>query len=404
VGPHDDDLTPWQDDDPIVAALSAEGTDAELAGEAEALAAFRATDDLTQWQAGIAALTAAGTEAELAGEAGALAAFRAAVPKRSRRRYVGRLGVGGAAVTTAVILSSGAAAAYTSSFPRPVQNFIAHATNPLGLQVPVKHPAHHANTATTVPVTPAAVPTTSPSGTPSPTHHRVVPKPHHSSAPSSKPHPSPTATPTPITIPTVTPTPTPTPTPTGTGTPSGGSITISVGATSVPVDGTVTAYGQVSNPDGSPVAGEQVWLIERVAGTTGVSQVAAGTTGVDGSVALTTPPLTHSVRLRLVTESKADSASIGVTLQSTIMATVGHDGTTASIRVATTGALAGDSVAIEKRISGAWQLVAANQIDGSGLALFAVDAPTGRPDHYRAVLRHSSAHSGAVTTFLVAAD
>lgn len=409
MSPHDDDLTPWQDD-PIVAALSADGTDDELSGEAEALAAFRGSDDLAQWPAGVAALTAAGTDAELAGEAGALAAFRAEVPKRRRRRYVGRIGVGGAAVTTAVILSSGAAAAYTASLPRPVQNFVAHITNPLGpLAVPKHHPV-----ATTIAEPkqtqhPTAPPST-PISIPSPVRpsHSTAPsnKPHHSTPPSPKPHPSLTATPTPVTTPTTTPTPTSTPTPTPTVTPplGGGSITISVGATSVPVNGTVTAYGKVANPDGSPVAGVQVWLLERMAGTTGVSQVAAGATGADGSVALTTPPLTHSVRLRLVTESKVRSASIGVTLQSTIMATVAHDGATASIRIATTGASTGDSVAIEQRIDGAWQLVAANQVDSSGSALFSVDAPTGRPAHYRAVLRRSSAHSGAVTTFLVAAN
>ncbi len=38
---HDDDLTPWHDD-PLVRALRAPGTDDELAGEAEFLAAFRA--------------------------------------------------------------------------------------------------------------------------------------------------------------------------------------------------------------------------------------------------------------------------------------------------------------------------------------------------------------------------
>lgn len=410
MSPHDDDLTPWEDD-PIVAALSAGGTDEELAGEAEALAAFRGVDDLALWPVGVAALTAPGSGTELAGEAAALAAFRAAVPKRPRRRYIGRIGVGGAAVTTAVILSSGVAAAYTASLPRPMQNFVAHITNPLG---PLAVPKHHPTS------TIATEPRQSPHPTPSPTTPVVVPssaapshsaapsrKPHRSTSPSPKPHPSLTATPTPVTTPTVTPTPTTTTTPTPTEPPplDGGSITISVGATSVPVNGTVTAYGKVANPDGSPVAGLQVWLLERMAGTAGVTQVAAGTTGADGSVALTTPPLTHSVRLRLVTESKAKSASIGVTVAATIMATVGHDGTTASIRIATTGASPGDSVAIEQRIDGAWQSVAANQLDASGGALFAVEAPTGRrPDHYRAVLRRSSAHGGAITTFLVAAS
>lgn len=161
-------------------------------------------------------------------------------------------------------------------------------------------------------------------------------------------------------------------------------------------------YGQVASPDGSPVAGEQLWLLERATGTTGVTQVAAGTTGADGRIALTTPPLTQSVRLRLVTESKQKSASIGVTLQATIMATVAHDATTASVRIATTGAAPGDSVTVEKRIAGSWQTVATNQLDDTGTALFGVTAPTGRPDRYRAVLPHSKAHGAAIVRFLVA--
>lgn len=374
MSPPDDDLTTWRDD-PIVAALTAPGTDAELAGETDALAGFRA-----------------------------------AVPIRSRRRFIGRLGVGGAAVSAAVIFSSGAAAAYTASLPRPVQDFISHVTNPLGLGVPAAQPARKA--ANSVPrrtAAPTSAPTAPPSVAPSPTvrpHVTASARAHHPAAPNRSPRP--TASPTPVVSTTATATATASPSPTATATPpTVGSITISTSASVVAVNATVTVAGQLASPDGSPAAGQQVWLLERQVGAAGVSQVATGTTQADGRISLTTPPITHSVRLRLVTESKLRSAAIGVRLQPTIMATVSHSsgaGADAAILIATTGAAPGDSVTIEQQAVGGWRAVATNELDGTGMARFAVTSPTGRPDRYRAVLPRSPAHRAAVIRFVVTAD
>jgi hypothetical protein len=51
VSSDDDDLTPWQDE-PVLRALTGPGSDDELAGEAEALAAFRAAVRGAGWRDG----------------------------------------------------------------------------------------------------------------------------------------------------------------------------------------------------------------------------------------------------------------------------------------------------------------------------------------------------------------
>ena len=95
-----DDLQEFEDS-PLVRALRAPGTPAELAEEARFVAAFRATARPL-------------TPRSPAGRAG------------MARRTVGRIGVGGAAVLATLSLTGGvAAAAYTQRLPRSVQ-VIAH--------------------------------------------------------------------------------------------------------------------------------------------------------------------------------------------------------------------------------------------------------------------------------------
>lgn len=376
----------------------------------------RHDDDLSAYrdEPVVRALTGPATPQELAGEGEALAAFQAAVPVRSRRRLVGRLGVGGSTLGIAIALSGGVAAAYTSSLPTPVQQFAHDITTWLG---PVKVPdapnnkpkisstGRPAPVSTTSP-TPAQSPlATSPAGRPQ--HHKpATPRKHkHASHPGKHPHSSstPTTSPKPVATPTpsTTPTPTASPTPTQTPTPQPGSITISLSDTTVAPGGSVTAYGQLSTSTGNPVSGEAVWLLEHQPGQAGVSQVDSGTTGSDGSVTLQSPALSHSVRLRLVTGSKARSAWIAVIVQPTVSASVSTDGTTSTIRISTDGADPGDTVDVQRRVPGGWQDVAANQLDSSGAATFGVPTPTRRPDHYRAILPRTPDHGYASTRFLV---
>jgi hypothetical protein len=383
VSPHDDDLAGWQDD-PLVRALTGPASGEELAGEATAMAAFRA-----------------------------------AVPVRSRRRFAGRLGVGGSALVVAVTLSGGVAAAYNSSLPAPLQRFASHVTSGLGVLAvpPANHPPPHRTAGgdkahgpyVQPPTSPAATPATSlavlPTTTPSPsptTHqhaNRVTPNPKPKPTSSPTPVGSPAATspsPTPASSsppPATSPTPTPTPTlPT--------SITITLGATKVAPGGTVSVLGHLATSDGTPVASQRVWLIERLVGQDSASEVAMGLTGADGSVSLTSPPLTHSARLRLVTAHRLRSAALTVVVHPTVAATVTAQGSTYAIAVTATGSNPGDEVSLQRHVRGGWQAVATAALDGSGDATFSLQAPAKRTLRYRVFLPRTRAHTYAQTRFV----
>jgi hypothetical protein len=367
-------------------------------------------DDLTAWRDDplVRALTAPGTDAELAGEAEALGAFRAAVPARSRRRYLGRLGVtGGSALTVAVVFSSGVAAAYTNTLPDPVQRLFNDVLGPIGVPSPDHHTArpstadHPLGLATASPSPSAVLPVVSSAsphrhGAPAHQHRpqrRQHAKPHASPAAT----PSPTATPAPVTTPTPTPTPSPTDTPP---TPSE-SITISLSATAVSPGDAVTVFGHLATASGDPITGQDVWLLEATAGQSGVAEVDHGTTGADGSVTLTTPSLAHTVRLRLVTRDKVHSAPITVIVEPTLSVATTPNGATTTIDVAANGGDPGDVIDIVVWRDGGWQPFASSQLDGSGRASFGAPTPTGESDHYRAILPRTAAHGYAATPFAV---
>jgi hypothetical protein len=371
----------------------------------------RRHDDLTAWQDDpvVQALTAAGTESELAGEAMALAAFRAAAAPRARRRYAGRLGVGGSALAVAIAFSGGVAAAYTAALPSPVQ----HALNVVGgwAGIPPAAPVHHskhrsggsrgttqagpAPTASASTSPPTSVVPPAPSTTPTVTHHHPAtkskpsvstPPTGGSSAPVSPP-PSPTATPTPT--PTIT-------------APVPGSITITVAATKVPIGGNATVIGHLATAGGQPIAGHRVWLIERLTGQGTAAEIASGLTGPDGSVDLTASGLTHSVRLRLLAGQGVRSAPVLVVVTPTVSASVALSGSSYDVAVATDGGNEGDQIVLERRTSTGWVGVTTTTLDGSGSASFAVPVPPKRTVRYRVVLPRTQAHGLAMTAFLAA--
>ena len=150
---------PQRQDEPVV-------TDADLAallaGTPDAPPGLRPVADV------LAALTAEPTGMELAGEASALAEFRrragAPVPAQRARRSAPRLAsrfgvkVGASVAAVAVVLGGGAAAAFADVLPAPIQR-LAHETigapsPPSGHDLPSRgRPAHgrsggHANPAT----------------------------------------------------------------------------------------------------------------------------------------------------------------------------------------------------------------------------------------------------------------
>ncbi|HEX3824774.1 MAG TPA: hypothetical protein VHV79_09950 [Mycobacteriales bacterium] len=385
MSPHDDDLGRWQDD-PVFRALTGPASGDELAGEAEALAAFRA-----------------------------------AVPLRSRRQYAGRLGIGGSALGIAIALSGGVAAAYSGSLPTPVQRVTYDVGSWAGVPAP-QHHHHKLLVAGDHGSSPTPTASRSTFITPSPHTVSVIatltPSPasswHHSAAAGSKvksrskasrsasptASSTPTATPTPTPAVTPTTTPTPTPTPTVTAAPLPASITITLGSSRVTSGGTVSVLGHLATSTGAPVASTRVWLLERITGEDAVTQVAMGLTGADGSITLTSPVLSHNARFRLAAAHRLRSASLGVVVVPTVSAGVTAQGTSYSVRVSTSGGNAGDTVALEQRSNGRWQQVSTAALDGSGGATFSVPIPPKHDVHYRVILSRTQAHASAQASFV----
>jgi hypothetical protein len=379
-------------------------------------------DDLTEWQDSplVAALNAPATPAELAGERTALAAFRAAVPVSTRRRHLGRLGVGGSALALAIALSGGVAAAYTATLPAPLQRV----ANELGgwAAVPAVHPAHPAKkVADKHTVTPTGQPTVPPTSTSSPPTTAVVVSPsttsstgpngHHPAATGLAVHPGarPSTAPSKSAPP---PSPTPTPTPSATPSPTltastppppvvPGSITITVGTTKVPVNSSVSVAGQLATSSGAPIANRRVWLIERSPGAGGASEVATGLTDSGGSVDLTSPPLTRTTRLRLVIGDGVRSAAVTVVVIPTMTATVTLQGSAYAVAVTTSGGEPGDVVTLQQRTPSGWVVAASGQLDTAATAAFTVPVPTTHAAHYRVLLPRTIAHGFAMTRFSV---
>ena len=113
----------------------------------------------------------------------------------------------------------------------------------------------------------------------------------------------------------------------------------------MPVNSTVSVVGHLATSSGAPIANHRVWLIERLAGQSTASQVGAWASPVwtDRST-LVTPPLTHSVRLRLVTGQHVHSAAIGVVVMPTVTAVAVGAGHDYVVNVTTDGGDPGDTV------------------------------------------------------------
>jgi hypothetical protein len=180
-----------------------------------------------------------------------------------------------------------------------------------------------------------------------------------------------------------------------------GSITISLSSTTVPTGGRVTVFGHLAASSGAPVAGQEVWLLDRPVGERGASQVASGTTGADGSVAMISPALSHSGRVRLVTGTKVRSSPITVVVLPAVEVAVQAAGPSYTVNVTTNGGDPGDSVVLQRRKGGAWMQVAATALDGSAGADFRVPIPSKRNGRYRVVLARTAAHGYAATRFTV---
>ncbi len=361
------------------------------------------------------ALTAPGTAAELAGEAEFLAAVRAAVPHRTRRRLAARLGAGGSVFIAAAALSGGvAAASYTGALPEPAQQVMNDVAGWAGVPAPPPHHQRSAVSATTrkkpTPVATGSIggtagittsspnPIAAPKGSPAPRGRAgtggVGPTgPHASPTPSAAVSPSLTPTPTPT--PTEAPTPTPTPTVVA---PSPVALSASISATRVPANTGVTFSGRLTTSTGAPVPHHRVVVFERATGAGQFSKLGTGDTDTNGEVSFGVPALTHNVRL-VLRAGRVHSPVVTVVEVPTLSIAVTPAGISDDVTVSTNGATAGDAVVLLIRRHGQWLRVRSGQLDATGTWSFTVPAPQRRAAGYRVLLKRTRAHAAGSAGF-----
>jgi hypothetical protein len=163
----------------------------------------------------------------------------------------------------------------------------------------------------------------------------------------------------------------------------------------------VSVSGQLATATGAPVANQRVWLIERLVGQDAADVVAMGLTGNGGAVDLTSPALTHSARLRLVTAHGLRSAALTVVVVPTVNATVTAEGPVDDVAITTVGGNPGDTVVLQRHVSGGWQGLSTATLDGAGSASFSVPAPPKHPHRFRVVLLRTKAHAAARSGFVL---
>jgi hypothetical protein len=375
---HDDDLDMW-DDDPLVRALRAPGSSDELAGE----------DD-------------------------ALAAFRAAVPRRSRRRLARRMGTGAGTLAVAVALSGGVAAAYTHTLPDPVQR-VAHSWfGDIGVGAPTAArvaPTHrnrphsgHGPGNRVAPVAGRATAPTTGGTTPNP-----VVSPGASARPATKQTPRPAGQPSHSTQPTAAAQPTPVTSPKPTPTPSSpprprlvpAAVSGTVSAQRVAAQASVTLSGRLTTSSGAAVPGRRVIAQWRPAGQhQRWAPIGSARTDSDGNVAITTPALSRSTHLRLKAPHRVHSEVSTVVVVPTVEASIARNGKSYNVTITSSGLQPGDTVVVARRLRGHHTVVGRVRVDGSGTARLTIAVPKRKNVTFHVLTRRTASHAAAATTFV----
>jgi hypothetical protein len=367
----DDDLSRFRDD-PVVKALSGPATPAELAGEAEALAAFRA-------------------------------AANSAPPLR---RSAARVAASGTAAVVIVGLTGGVAAAYTDHLPDSAQRTLHNALGSIGVPAPKHHHAHLASPATTA-QPPASAPVPVPASTSaSPEASRSPAVTTPTATASSSPTAGVTTTPSPSLTPTETSESTPTPTaPVGVGPLAGATLAISVSAPKVTVGGSVIVTGRLVGADSAPVADRRVGLRYRQVGVPEWRRLGPQQTASDGSVRFTLSGIDHNLRLALHSGRHLHSTVAQVRVVPIITVNVpppvaGARSTTITVKVA--GAQPGDVVTVRR--PGGRKGSQDATLDRTLTVTFTVPESQRRNLHYRVFVGRTKAHAGHSLPFYVAAS
>jgi hypothetical protein len=331
----------------------------------------------------VRALTAAPAPDELAGEAAALAMFRARTPgaalgaqgpppaRPSLRSWLSRRSGLTAAAVVLALAGSTAAAAYAAALPSAVQHVAHRLLNRIG--VPDTPGAHSA----------AVPPVAARSGRPPASHAAGTATPG-TPAPGRRGSPSPS------------------PVPSGTF-----QVLLIVTQRRLPAEGSETFLAQLTLVSGqAPVAGQEIQLLEQPAGSAGWTVAGQAVTGSRGSAVLIARELTRNAVFEVAGPGGARSEPVRVVVVPLVTVSVsgaGSGGGTGQEAVTVTASVAfgspGDVVVLQRLTVSGWDAVREQALGGNGEAAFVlkgVAAEGGRA--YRAVVLATAVHGAGVSS------
>jgi len=399
--------------DPLIKLLTSEGTPAELAGEAGALAMFRAVSAAAaadgQGPPAVAASPAGtpppGVPAPPAMTAGPTVPFGprpATVRPLNAWRRPGRLIAVAALAAAAAIVT----AAYTADLPAPVQHVAYRALGFAGVPDAPKTPGHPGGSGTAgAPSGPGATGRTGGSGSDGgQPGSSAGPAPGQTaSPPPSGPAPKPTSpapgrghSPGGGHSPSPTPSPTPTPTP-STPPPVPAALTISASAVKIIAGDSVSLTGLLTDADGTPVPGQTVTLLQHNAGVPGWQPAGTATTDDSGTATVLVTGLGTDAGFRFRGPNGTHSGHIRVVVVPAVSLTAGPGSRpgkellTASAPYAT-----GSDAILQIRAGGTWRTLRSRTIGTTGEVMFGVKLQR-HQRIYRVIVPHTAQHGRGIS-------
>jgi len=388
--------------DPLIKLLTSEGTPSELAGEAGALAMFRAAADA----AANAATDRHAVPAETAGPAGTPPPGVTAPPDmadgppvsgppvpgptvpggpppatvRSLHawRRPGRLIAVAALAAAAAVVT----AAYTADLPAPVQHVAYRALGFAGVpDAPNRSSEHGGAGNAPAPSGPGATTRTGGSGSaggqpgsgasPAP-GQSAQPTPSGPSPKPSSPAPGGGHGPGGGHSPSPTPTPTPTPTP-STPPPVPAALTISASAVKIIAGGSVSLTGLLTDADGAPVPNQTVTLLQHDAGVPGWVPAGQGTTDSTGTATVLVASLGTDAGFRFRGPNGTHSGHVRVVVIPAVSLVAGPGGRPQTERLTASAPYAvGSDAILQVRAGGAWRTLRSRTIGATGQVAFGV--------------------------------
>lgn len=323
----------------------------------------------------VRALRAPGTPAELSGEAQFVAAYRAQRSRGSvgRGRLAGRFGLGATTVVTTIALTGGMAAAYTNTLPDPVQRFAHEVLGPVGVPAaPPQRPSAKKPEPAEEPVA-EVEPSAKPTESPEPSDPR---SPEPSRAPTSTVSGLPVPGQVPV-VPPVTAPPSQAVTPSPSPRPRRVAVALSASASSskVQAGASVSVSGVLTDVEGVPLRNRAVRLLERT-GSLPWARVAEGRTDREGRISLQSGVLTQNTRFRLVANNQVRSEVVPVVVVPVLTASAADEDGTTTIRVTAVGGRAGDRIVAYRRAGNRLVEIGRSRLSADGSASIVVQTPT----------------------------